>query len=164
MIAVRGFAEDAVPQSLLAPGPYIRRSPSGVATVTREPTASAGTWLLSARGEFDGDTLPCPHGALRVVRAARAGRIALDLSGVTFGDSSFLQKLIAARRRPGRLLLVGPLAGQIRRLLELTGTDRVLDLAEDRHSAGLVCSPTAPAAPPGTSGRPPRPPGSAPGP
>ncbi|WP_225803178.1 STAS domain-containing protein [Streptomyces sp. NK15101] len=138
MIAVRGFAEDGAHQGLLGVGPHTCRSPGGVATVTREPTASAGTWLLSARGEFDRDTLPCLHSALCAARRARAGRIVLDLSGATFGDSSFLQELIEAHRRPGRLLLVGPLAGQIRRLLELTGMDRVFDLADDRHSAGLV--------------------------
>ncbi|MEU2233408.1 STAS domain-containing protein [Streptomyces vietnamensis] len=138
MGVIRGFAEYGAPWGLLAVGPYTYRSPNGVAGVRREPTASAGTWLLSAQGEFDRDTLPCLHSALCAARRARAERIALDLSGVTFGDSSFLQELIEARRRPGRLLLVGPLAGQIRRLLELTGTDHVFDLAEDRPSAGLA--------------------------
>lgn len=131
------FAEDGIPQGFVASGPHTYRS-RGVATVTRDLSAPPDTWLLVVRGEFDRDTLPCLRAALDDAGAADAERIVLDLSGVTFGDSSFLNELLVAHGRPGQLVLVGPFTGQIRRLFELTGTDVVLTLAPDRAGAGLI--------------------------
>ncbi|MEU2507375.1 STAS domain-containing protein [Streptomyces sp. NPDC007863] len=128
------FAEDGIPQGFVASGPHTYKS-RGIATVTRDLSAPPDTWLLVVRGEFDRDTLPCLRAALDDAYAAEAERIALDLSGVTFGDSSFLDELLEARGRPGRLVLAGPFTGQIRRLLELTGTDGVFALAPDRAAA-----------------------------
>ncbi|GGY76873.1 STAS domain-containing protein [Streptomyces omiyaensis] len=137
MTKSRGFSEDGIPQGFVASGPHTYRS-RGVAVVSRDLSAPEGTWLLSVRGEFDRDTLPCLRTALADAYAAEAGRIALDLSGVTFGDSSFLNELLETHRRREDLVLVGPFTGQIRRLFEVTGTDRVLPLAPDRESAGLA--------------------------
>lgn len=131
------FAEDGIPQGFMASGPHAYKS-RGVATVTRDPSAPPDAWLLIVRGEFDRDTLPCLRAALDDAHAADPERIVLDLSGVTFGDSSFLNELLEAHRRPGQLVLVGPFTGQIRHLFELTGTDAVLTLAPDRDSAGLT--------------------------
>ncbi|MFB8264978.1 STAS domain-containing protein [Streptomyces sp. NPDC055955] len=61
----------------------------------------------------------------------------LDLSQVTFADSTFLNQLIqthsdhTSRARP--LVLTGPLQSAVRRLLEITGTDTVLPLADTAH-------------------------------
>ncbi|MFJ8129591.1 STAS domain-containing protein [Streptomyces hydrogenans] len=137
MTKSREFSEDGIPQGFLASGPHTYKS-RGVARVDRDPAAPAGVWLLNVRGEFDRDTLPCLHAALDDAHAANAERIALDLSGVTFGDSSFLNELLQEDRRPGTLLLIGPFTGQIRRLFELTRTDMVLTLVPDRDSAGLT--------------------------
>ncbi|MEU9852445.1 STAS domain-containing protein [Streptomyces sp. NPDC047974] len=130
------FAEDGVPQGFVASGPHAYKS-RGVATVARDPSAPPDTWLLVVRGEFDRDTLPCLRAALDDAYGADAERIVLDLSGVTFGDSSFLNELLEAHGRPGRLVLAGPFTGQIRRLFELTGTDGVLALVPDRAAAGV---------------------------
>ncbi|GGR18512.1 STAS domain-containing protein [Streptomyces roseolus] len=131
------FAEDGVPQGFVASGPHAYKS-RGVAKVTRDSSAPPDTWLLVLRGEFDRDTVPCLRAALDDAQAGGAARIALDLSGVTFGDSSFLNELLEARTRAGELVLVGPFTGQIRRLFELTGTGGILSLAPDRDSAGLA--------------------------
>ncbi|MFC8125617.1 STAS domain-containing protein [Streptomyces sp. NPDC057302] len=58
----------------------------------------------------------------------------IDLSEVTFADSTFLNQLIqtftehSAEGRP--LVLTGPLHSAVQRLLQVTGTDMVLPLAE----------------------------------
>jgi anti-anti-sigma factor len=58
----------------------------------------------------------------------------LDLSGVSFLDSSGLESLVAAHwmflERRGTLILLG-LTRTARRLVELTGTDRVLLIAAE---------------------------------
>ncbi|MFF2775919.1 STAS domain-containing protein [Streptomyces sp. NPDC058052] len=137
MAKSQGFSEDGIPQGFVATGPHSYKS-RGVALVTRDLSAPAGVWLLDVRGEFDRDTLPCLRAALDDAYAAGAARIALDLSGVTFGDSSFLSALLQAHHDHEDLLLVGPFTGQIRRLFEVTGTDRVLTLAPDRDHADLT--------------------------
>ncbi|MFF5973358.1 STAS domain-containing protein [Streptomyces sp. NPDC012769] len=114
------------------------RTPDGCARVRHETTGSATTWLLCAAGEFDSDTVRALHQALTDAQDAGAERILLDLSRVTFGDSSFLHELLKAHYGPGRLVLVGPLTNQVRRLFELTGTLRLFHLALDRGSAGLA--------------------------
>ncbi|MFC8239198.1 STAS domain-containing protein, partial [Streptomyces sp. NPDC057284] len=61
----------------------------------------------------------------------------LDLSEVTFADSTFLNQLIqtlsdhTSIARP--LVLTGPLQSAVRRLLEITGTDTFLPLADTAH-------------------------------
>ncbi|MFJ9036968.1 STAS domain-containing protein [Streptomyces sp. NPDC102406] len=63
----------------------------------------------------------------------------IDLSGVTFADSAFLNQLLVTysghglKRRP--LALGGPLTPTLGRLLEITGTDTVLPLAATRSEA-----------------------------
>ncbi|MET9949922.1 STAS domain-containing protein [Streptomyces sp. NPDC006339] len=114
------------------------RTPDGCARVQYEATGSASTWLLCASGEFDGDTVRALREALADARDAGAERILLDLSRVTFGDSSFLHELLKAHYGPGRLVLVGPLGSQVRRLFELTGTLRLFHVALDRGSADLA--------------------------
>ncbi|MFI8320689.1 STAS domain-containing protein [Streptomyces sp. NPDC085529] len=134
----QGFAEEGIPQGFLAVGPHTYRSPTGVAHVTRDDSAPAGTLLLNVTGEFDRDTLPCLRDALGDVDGEQRECVLLDLSGVTFGDSSFLNELLETHRRAARLVVVGPFTGQIRRLFELTGADRVLEIAEDRDSVGIT--------------------------
>ncbi|MEU6394621.1 STAS domain-containing protein [Streptomyces sp. NPDC046939] len=63
----------------------------------------------------------------------------IDLSGVTFADSVFLNQLLVTysghgvKGRP--LRLCGPLHESVQRLLRVTGTDAVLPLAADRTDA-----------------------------
>jgi|SoiMethySBSTD1v2_1073268.scaffolds.fasta_scaffold127164_1 anti-sigma B factor antagonist len=82
---------------------------------------SADSWeLVTVRGEVDMDTA----GQLVEAIAAVARTAVVDLSGVTFIDSTGLQELLraqeAARRRGDDLILRHP-SKAVRRVLEITG-------------------------------------------
>jgi anti-anti-sigma factor len=83
------------------------------------------------RGELDLSRTLLFEEELRAVEAVEPRAIVIDLSELSFVDSSGLARLFAARRRAlrggWRLLLVeGPEA--IRHLLSLTALDRVLQI------------------------------------
>ncbi|MFJ3770013.1 STAS domain-containing protein [Streptomyces sp. NPDC090082] len=90
--------------------------------VYRWRTGFDGTAILRASGEFDTDSIGCLTRALADARSDRASLIRLDLSGVTFGDSTFLNALLRANRPPPLLVLTRPLPDPLRHLLALTGT------------------------------------------
>lgn len=80
---------------------------------------SDGVWVVVCSGEFDLDTT----GKLAAAcdgDAAAARLLVLDVTGVTFADSSFLNVLIRLNNSRS-LVLEGPLAHQLERLLEMTG-------------------------------------------
>lgn len=89
---------------------------------------------LTARisGEVDHHGAREIMGALdREIDAAMPRRLALDLSGVTFMDSSGIAVLLRARRRMGELegeLTVGNIPAQPRRVLEAAGLGRIIEL------------------------------------
>lgn len=67
----------------------------------------------------------------REIDAALPGRLALDLSGVTFMDSSGIAVLLRARRRMNELegtLTVSHIPAQPRRVLEAAGIGRIVEL------------------------------------
>ncbi|MFC9593886.1 STAS domain-containing protein [Streptomyces sp. NPDC056944] len=119
---------DQVQHTLLTDGHHYR-SP-GEASVYRQPTRPDGTAVLQAAGEFDLDSVGCLRQAQADARYEGATRIVLDVSGVTFGDSSFLHTLVAALRAPGRLILRGPVPHHLRQLFTLTGTTHLFQFAE----------------------------------
>ncbi|MCP9960163.1 MULTISPECIES: STAS domain-containing protein [Streptomyces] len=89
--------------------------------------------VAAASGEMDLYTVTAFH------RRAAAliddhPRLILDLSGITFCDSSGLNTLLRLRRhageRGGRLVLSAP-ADQVMRMLRLTGADTVFPLYAD---------------------------------
>ncbi|MFE6912173.1 STAS domain-containing protein [Streptomyces erythrochromogenes] len=85
-------------------------------TVRPEPD---GVRVLVCAGEFDLDTT----GKLAAAcdrDAADARLLVLDVTGVTFADSSFLNVLIRLNNSR-TLVLAGPLPHQLERLLEMTG-------------------------------------------
>ncbi|MFC7969372.1 STAS domain-containing protein, partial [Streptomyces cinereoruber] len=84
--------------------------------------------LLLSSG-FDAESTVCLREALDAVHTPQVERLLLHLAGAGFGDSAFLHELTAARRRSGRLVLVGPLTGAVRRVLDLTGTRELFDIA-----------------------------------
>ncbi|MGZ9928785.1 STAS domain-containing protein [Streptomyces sp. NC-S4] len=93
-------------------------------------TDAAGVRLVVCSGEFDLDSA----GLLVEVceEAAPAERLILDVTQVTFADSSFLNALIRLRNdRP--LALRGPLPKQLYGVMEMTGA---LPLFEIRDSTG----------------------------
>ncbi|GAA2443252.1 STAS domain-containing protein [Streptomyces glaucus] len=92
---------------------------------TRGPLAVA-----AARGEMDLHTVAGFH-PQAVALIDDHPYVILDLSGVTFCDSSGLNTLLRLRRHAdengGRLTLAAP-AGRIMRMLRLTGADTVFPL------------------------------------
>ncbi|MEU0410815.1 STAS domain-containing protein [Streptomyces griseorubiginosus] len=84
-----------------------------------------GTWVIVAHGEYDLNNLGPLTEAVETA-AAKQQRIALDVSGVTFADSTFLNLLLRINRLTS-LRLVAP-APQFQRVLEITGADAVLDI------------------------------------
>ncbi|MGW6414978.1 STAS domain-containing protein [Streptomyces sp. NPDC055055] len=90
--------------------------------VYRWRTRADGTAILRASGEFDTDSVGCLARALADARNDGASLIRLDLAGVTFGDSTFLNTLLRANQPPSVLVLAGPLPEHLHRLFVLTGT------------------------------------------
>jgi anti-sigma B factor antagonist len=86
-----------------------------------------GCAVVTAGGEIDVHTSPGLTDALRAGDAS-SDRVILDLSAVTFLDSTGLSAMVTAlnraRERGGSMSLVGP-AGVVRRVLAITELDRV---------------------------------------
>lgn len=97
-------------------------------------TVTADGRVLTARisGEVDHHGAREIMGALdREISAALPRRLNLDLSGVTFMDSSGIAVLLRARRRMDELdgaLAVGNIPAQPRRVLEAAGIGRIVEL------------------------------------
>jgi anti-sigma B factor antagonist len=93
--------------------------------------------LLDVAGELDLATAPSLTAALQAALASGAREIWIDLSGVTFMDSSGLHALLAVRDQlhdGRRLVLIAP-PGRVRRLLELTGVDGIFAVFADHRGA-----------------------------
>ncbi|MFF3215647.1 STAS domain-containing protein [Streptomyces sp. NPDC002886] len=91
-------------------------------TVTVLPDRG-GLRVVRCAGEFDADTEGQLQAACEAaVAASGVDRLALDVRGVTFADSSFLNLLLTVRAQCD-LLLLGPLPRQLARLLEMTGAN-----------------------------------------
>jgi anti-sigma B factor antagonist len=93
--------------------------------VTPEPVVDeAHAWLLTVTGELDVHTVVAFADAVADVIARGARLVTLDLSAVTFLDSSGLRGIIHASHdvaaRDGHLTVAG-LSGAAQRVLELTG-------------------------------------------
>lgn len=83
-----------------------------------------GAWVVAARGDYDLHSITPLAEALG--SAARTHRkVVLDTSGVSFADSTFLNMLIRAHQET-TLRVVAP-TPQLRRILQVTGVDSVLD-------------------------------------
>ncbi|MFJ9729326.1 STAS domain-containing protein [Streptomyces sp. NPDC101209] len=82
-------------------------------------------WVVVAHGAYDLDTIDqLAHALKRAV--AQHARVVLDASGVTFADSAFLNLLLETNRYTDlRIAVPSP---QLRRVLEITGADTLLDI------------------------------------
>lgn len=90
-------------------------------------TRRRGTWtVIEVRGELDLSTSEALRSALDGAFGDDPPRIAIDLTDVTFMDSSSLGVLVAtlerARERDGELRLVG-VQGSPAKVIALTGLD-----------------------------------------
>ena len=90
--------------------------------------SSTGVLTIVVTGEVDLDTAPTVRDEM--LRHLEDGAVIhLDLGDVTFMDSSGLHVLLATNRRAslvGAQLRLGRVSDRVQRLLELTGTEAVL--------------------------------------
>lgn len=81
--------------------------------------------VIVAHGDIDADTLaPLAEALDRAATAQQA--IILDAGDITFADSSALNMLL--RTHQATTLLVAAPSASVRRLLEITGADRFLNV------------------------------------
>lgn len=96
-----------------------------------ETRTEAGVTVVAIDGELEVSEAAALRDLLGSLVAGPQSRVLLDLSRVTFIDSSGIGVLVGAHRRAAeagaRLGLAEPTAG-VRRVLELTRTDRVLSI------------------------------------
>ena len=96
--------------------------------------ASAGTPILTLRGELDVSTAPQVEQALRQLEENGTSAIVVDLRGLTFLDSSGLRLILEAdgrARREDRRLLVVPGPPEVQRVFRVTLTDARIEFVED---------------------------------
>lgn len=95
-----------------------------------ETRSEAGWTVLAAGGELDLYTAPSLRDELLATVDGGVDRIAIDLNGVGFIDSTGLGILVAClkrvRERDGQMVLIAPESSPLRRLLSLTGLEQVL--------------------------------------
>lgn len=95
-------------------------SPKGFTVEFDEPEGDRV--VIRVKGELDMAAAPDLSEAIN--RAKGSGRVSLDLSGVTFLDSSAIGALVASGRslaEQGSRLEVGPRSDIVMRVLEITG-------------------------------------------
>ncbi|MGW6012889.1 STAS domain-containing protein [Streptomyces sp. NPDC055210] len=112
--------------------------------VLGEQYARSGAWVVAVRGELDVESLARRRSQLEATAAA-VPVLVLDLSAVTFADSTFLNLLLMLCRATDLRLAGVP--GQVVRLLKMTGADGVLHLYPTVLDALPTSTPTASAGP-----------------
>jgi anti-sigma B factor antagonist len=97
-----------------------------------------GGVVLTLRGELDAYDAPELRSAFADSMPPGTSVVVLDLSAVSFLDSTVLGAIVGFQRRvreaDGELRVVLP-GSEARRAFELTGLDRVLDVRPTRESA-----------------------------
>lgn len=108
-----------------------------------EIDAASGAVVVTLRGELDAHDAPRLKGVFAEALAATAAegganRLVLDLAAVGFLDSTVLGTMVGALRRAreggGDMSVILP-EGPARRIFEITGLDKLLDIRADRASA-----------------------------
>ena len=91
-----------------------------------------GQAVLHLRGEIDYGSVDRLDEALESVQAQKVSMIILDLAGLTFIDTSGLNRLVVAlkhqRQTGGEIVLRSP-SPQTRRVLEIVGLNQVFTIA-----------------------------------
>ena len=94
--------------------------------------------VVSAFGEIDLATAPAVQREAFATLALPISRITVDLSGVTFLDSSALNMLVRVQRRAAERSIGFDLAGlaeRARELLRITGLSQMLGVVEPRRGS-----------------------------
>ncbi|MEU9027107.1 STAS domain-containing protein [Streptomyces sp. NPDC048383] len=94
---------------------------------------TGGVCRVVCSGEFDLDSIGLLADACDR-QAADADLLVVDVAGLTFADSAFLGVLVRLRHTR-RLVLAGPVPGQLRRLLEMTGVLPLFEIRDDSTPA-----------------------------
>jgi anti-sigma B factor antagonist len=99
----------------------------------------AGWQVLTVRGEVDVTTTPRVRAQLISLLSEGRPQLVVDMEGVRFLDSSGLSALVAglklARSRSGELRLVCEHQRSVRKVLEVTGLERVLERFDSVEAA-----------------------------
>jgi anti-sigma B factor antagonist len=102
---------------------------------------AAGVRVIAVAGELDIATAPELCARLDSSRAVHRPRLLVDLSDVTFCDSTGLRALLGAasevRAHGGRFAMVCPAPGDVARLLEIVGAAEWMAIHSDPE-AGLA--------------------------
>jgi anti-anti-sigma factor len=102
--------------------PFSEHAPIGREVVQYE---RAGAWVVVAHGDYDANSIAAMAEALETA-AKKHSRVVLDAAALTFADSTFLNLLLRIHQTTA--LCVASPAPQLRRILEITGADTVLDV------------------------------------
>jgi anti-anti-sigma factor len=100
----------------------------------REERAGPSAVTLRLYGEFD--LAGCDRFEAMFAQLAGGGtrELVIDLTGLTFIDSSAIRALLDARRRASEdsldLYMTLPPGGQVRKVLDLTGTDELFSSSD----------------------------------
>ncbi|WP_345581879.1 STAS domain-containing protein [Streptomyces prasinosporus] len=89
-------------------------------------------WVVAAHGPYDMQSIKVLANALDTA-ARKRPKVVLDASGIDFADSALLNLLILTHQTAALRVAAPP--RQLRRLLELTGTDTVLEVRETVEEA-----------------------------
>src|SRR5437588_10376311 len=85
-------------------------------------------------GELDVATAPALESAVVGVLDGQDGELCLDFSGLTFIDSTGIRAVMQVHNKVAsfgsRMIILSPTA-PVRRVLEITGFDRVMDVRDD---------------------------------
>ena len=103
---------------------YLDEFRATVASLTRRELA-----LVSVSGELDLHTAGCLQARIEEADTVGAGTVLVDLSEISFIDSSALEVLVRESKRlesRGHSLVLVTNDPRTRRILEVTGLDRVL--------------------------------------
>jgi len=102
------------------------------------------TALVSVRGDVDQDTVEELNAAVQECLAGSCARVVLDCSEAPYFDSAGISALVLADRmaaRRGAVFQLMGVASRLLKLLELTGLDQTLSIADDIPPASAVTAP-----------------------
>lgn len=105
-------------------------TPEAIAFVLTQRELDFETTVLSVEGELDLSSAPSLKWALADVQSAGRRHVVVDLSGVSFIDSTALGVLVGAQRglNAGMQLAIACADENVLRIFELTGLDGMFEI------------------------------------